>query len=286
MPENSLLAFQNAVASGAEVIELDVWLLACGTVVVFHDKTLSRMTGQQGELTSLRYEELPALSDALPNQSERLKDLVDASSREQALRIPTLEEVLLATPQEVSIVIELKQNSDALVAAVVALLRTHQRMQQVFWFCLDEAVNTKLRHWEGATSLPLITSVQGMLRVFLLYYLGVLPLCSVDCDVFGITTEDISLDKIRRESSLRGLPDLAKQWLAAVFGGKPSRAMLCPALFRHLRRRGVAVWFLGVNHEHELELALRCGATGALTDRISWMSTRMRQRNLHFKRLH
>ena len=44
-PENSLGAFQNAI-NNDHPIELDVHLISDGTVVVFHDSTLSRLTGK------------------------------------------------------------------------------------------------------------------------------------------------------------------------------------------------------------------------------------------------
>ena len=51
-PENSLGAFSNAIEKGY-AIELDVQLLADDTVVVFHDESLARMTGNDGYLKYL-----------------------------------------------------------------------------------------------------------------------------------------------------------------------------------------------------------------------------------------
>ncbi len=58
-PENSLSAFEKAIEKGY-VIELDVQQIADGTVVVFHDTSLSRMTGQDGYLKNLITEDLSA----------------------------------------------------------------------------------------------------------------------------------------------------------------------------------------------------------------------------------
>jgi glycerophosphoryl diester phosphodiesterase len=46
-PENTLPAFDQARRQGARAIELDVRTCAGGTVVVFHDDTLARMTSQR-----------------------------------------------------------------------------------------------------------------------------------------------------------------------------------------------------------------------------------------------
>lgn len=49
-PENSRLAFEKAIAAGADMIELDCQLSADGQVVVFHDVRLARTTGARGQL--------------------------------------------------------------------------------------------------------------------------------------------------------------------------------------------------------------------------------------------
>jgi glycerophosphoryl diester phosphodiesterase len=61
--------------------------------------------------------------------------------------------------------------------------------------------------------------------------------------------------------------------------------MLAPALFEHLRSRGIPVWFMLVNEERELELAHKYGATGVLTDRPRWLTERMQERKIRFKKI-
>lgn len=57
IPENSLSAFSCAVAHGFGV-ELDVHLLRDGSLAVFHDSDIRRMTGRAGYLEDLSAEEL------------------------------------------------------------------------------------------------------------------------------------------------------------------------------------------------------------------------------------
>ena len=57
IPENSLSAFSRAVAYGFGV-ELDVHLLRDGSLAVFHDSDIRRMTGRAGYLEDLSAEEL------------------------------------------------------------------------------------------------------------------------------------------------------------------------------------------------------------------------------------
>lgn len=79
-PENSLSAFEKAIQKGY-VIELDVQQIADGTVVVFHDSSLSRLTGQDGYLKNLIQEDLSACylggtKETIPTLQQAL-DLID-----------------------------------------------------------------------------------------------------------------------------------------------------------------------------------------------------------------
>lgn len=80
-PENSLLAFRNAVALGADFIEFDVHLSREGEVVVIHDPTLDRTTSGSGPVKDRTVAELKAV---------RLKDRTGALTEET---VPTLDEV-------------------------------------------------------------------------------------------------------------------------------------------------------------------------------------------------
>ena len=93
LPENSLSAFELACKEGYG-IELDVQLSKDGQVMVFHDYTLSRMTGADGKLCDLTAEELGKL---------RL-----AGTEE---KIPTFREVLALVNGRVPLLVELKGES-------------------------------------------------------------------------------------------------------------------------------------------------------------------------------
>jgi glycerophosphoryl diester phosphodiesterase len=96
-PENSLLAFRNAAALGAEYLELDVHLSADGEVVVIHDPTLERTTTGTGPVRGRRVAELRAL---------RLRDTTGAVTAEP---IPGLDEVVaLAAAAGRRLLVEIK----------------------------------------------------------------------------------------------------------------------------------------------------------------------------------
>ena len=89
-PENSISAFGRAIDEGYP-IELDVQLIADGTVVVFHDESLSRVTDNDGYIKFLNKSDLDILT---------FKD-----SKE---KIPTFEEVLKFVDGRVPLLIEIK----------------------------------------------------------------------------------------------------------------------------------------------------------------------------------
>lgn len=90
VPENSLLAFQKAIDNNY-AIELDVRPLSDGTIVVFHDETLGRLTGRDGFISNYTYDDI--------------KDLKLLKTNEH---IPTLEEVLELVNGQTPLLIEIK----------------------------------------------------------------------------------------------------------------------------------------------------------------------------------
>jgi len=69
-PENTIAAFDNGLALGADGLELDVHLSRDGVVVVHHDRLLDRTTTLRGPIADRTAEELrradvPALADVL-----------------------------------------------------------------------------------------------------------------------------------------------------------------------------------------------------------------------------
>src|SRR5207244_11256705 len=57
-PENSLRAFRESLALGADLVELDVHLATDGALVVIHDATLRRTTDRRGRVRTRTAAEL------------------------------------------------------------------------------------------------------------------------------------------------------------------------------------------------------------------------------------
>lgn len=89
-PENTLASFQKAISLGVDMIELDVYVIRSGEVVVHHDKKVDRTTNGTGNISDYAWEELREL-DAGHGQ-----------------RIPLLTEVLDLINDRIPVNIELK----------------------------------------------------------------------------------------------------------------------------------------------------------------------------------
>ncbi len=94
IPENSLSAFEKAIQHGYP-IELDVRTIDDGTVVVFHDDSLARMTNRDGYVCNLTQSDLEEIR--LNNSDEK---------------IPTFKEVLEFVNGRTPLLIEIK-NTEA-----------------------------------------------------------------------------------------------------------------------------------------------------------------------------
>ena len=58
VPENSVSSVEDAIDSGAEVIECDTHVTSDGVVVVCHDQTINATTDGTGDITKMTYAEL------------------------------------------------------------------------------------------------------------------------------------------------------------------------------------------------------------------------------------
>jgi len=98
-PENTLPAFEEAVAQGADGVELDVMLCGSGELVVCHDERLDRLAGRDLAVKATPLAELRKL------------DVGRHLGFKAFATIPTLEEVFAALPARFLVNVELKCDS-------------------------------------------------------------------------------------------------------------------------------------------------------------------------------
>lgn len=125
VPENSMQAFHLAKEAGYGV-ELDVHLLKDGTLAVFHDSLLARMTGAEGRIEDLTAQQLSAY--CLEGTEET---------------IPTFAAVLELFDGKVPLIVELKEagNCAALCDATCKMLDAYNGA-----YCV-ESFDPRCVHW-------------------------------------------------------------------------------------------------------------------------------------------
>jgi glycerophosphoryl diester phosphodiesterase len=104
--ENTIDAFDNGLALGADGLEVDVHLARDGAVVVHHDRTLDRTTTLRGPIADRTADEL------------------------RRAGVPVLPDVL-ARYREARIIIELKVNRPALAEATIDVIRRADAVERV-----------------------------------------------------------------------------------------------------------------------------------------------------------
>jgi glycerophosphoryl diester phosphodiesterase len=122
-PENTLTAFEAAIRSGADGVEMDVQYTSDGHLVVIHDLTLEALTDGTGRVTAQPLRALRAL-DAGSHFGPQFA----------GTRIPLLGEALDLLRGRVLVNVELKAPDTAsasMGADVVAAVRAHAMVDQV-----------------------------------------------------------------------------------------------------------------------------------------------------------
>ena len=126
-PENTIDAFDNGLAFGADGLELDVHLSRDGVIVVHHDRTLDRTTTLSGPVAARAAREL---------NSARVPSFVD----------------VLARYRDVRLIVELKVNRPELAVAVVDALRRADAIDRVCLGAFRRRVLQTVRALEPAVA--------------------------------------------------------------------------------------------------------------------------------------
>lgn len=103
-PENTLESFRQAIALGADALEMDVRLTSDGEVVVLHDPTVDRTTDGRGAVASFTWSEVRRLDAGARFSADGGRTF---SYRGRGIRIPAFAEVLEAFPN-IPILVEVK----------------------------------------------------------------------------------------------------------------------------------------------------------------------------------
>ncbi|KKO44514.1 glycerophosphodiester phosphodiesterase [Arsukibacterium ikkense] len=177
-PENTLLAIEQAIAQGADAIEIDVFAVQ-DELIVIHDHHLARTTNGSGSIYQYTLAELLQLNAG------------------QGQRIPTLWQVLAVVQGKCWLNIELK--GDDTVAPLLALL--DKARQQLGFDCQQLLISSFNHHLLADIKLKRPTLKLGALTASLpidyAAFASALQAYSVNCDVSFINQAFVDDAKAR-----------------------------------------------------------------------------------------
>lgn len=154
-PENSLHSFALALEQGADVLETDLHITRDGTIVLFHDSGLGRMTDGEGPISAQTLAELKRL---------RLRAPDGAWSTQQ---IPTLVELLDLTQGDVPLLLELKDVrflQPEMAKGLVHLLAEHGVLAKTAIVSFNAALVDAIRQTGAGIPSGLITMKNALPR--------------------------------------------------------------------------------------------------------------------------
>lgn len=115
-PENTIPSFKRAASIGAWGVETDIYVLNDGSIVVFHDADVERMTNGTGEIKNMNLLEVKALNIDSGNNVHNYNNL----------KIPTLDEYLNCCGEnKVTPVIEFKSVNVEKVKEIVDKIKKY-----------------------------------------------------------------------------------------------------------------------------------------------------------------
>ena len=233
-PDESLLAFTNAINMGIQVIEFDIHRTKDGIIVINHDQTIDRLTNGTGLIREMSWVELQQIDGAY-NWSP---DGLTYPYRDKGIKILSLIEMMDAFPQQLYD-IEIKQHDPPLEKDLCDLLRK-------YGVAADQAIVASFRDEtlarfhdicpEVAISLPV---TQGTV-LYILSRVGLERLLPLDAVVAQLPTTF---------STILGQLELDRRYIEAFAKGDRQ------------------VWVWTVNDSIEMKRLVKMGAHGIITDR-------------------
>ena len=296
VPENTLLAFRDALIAGVDVIECDLYLSKDGQIVVHHDPTFERMTcgACKDNVIDLDYKDYPEI---VPSEGQ--KERIEVASKRANVsagknyksskqckyhwhKVPLLADVLECVPEDKGLILEFKHDSDELIDKVHGIIQSssEKRQSNTLWFSLTKSINNKLGRKDS--SIPRLSSLIEVLLAIVWWKVGILPFMSTPLDVYGATMSELSESQVHKEKALRMLPSPIRSFIYSLLKGKPPAFLWQPKLYSYLRKKGKAIFLLGVNSETDAAIAQRCGATHILTDKPNEVVAAINKRGLRF----
>jgi len=126
-PGETMLAYQNAVDLGVDVLEMDIHITKDGELILMHDETVDRTTDGTGEIESMTLTDLKKLDAAYDWSPDEGKTF---PYRGQGIQVATLEEIFQAFP-EMRMTIEIKKTNSSMAKPFCDLIREYNMQDKV-----------------------------------------------------------------------------------------------------------------------------------------------------------
>ena len=227
-PENTLLAFENALGAGTDVIETDIWQSKDGVIVISHDGEVDRTTNGTGRIEDFTLEELKA-QDA----GHRWSRDGAYPYRGKGLTIPTLQEALEALP-DATFNIDIKDNRQGTVEGLCETLRAHKAEDRVVVASFHADIIAEFR--ERCPDVRTAANSREILRFWVYTKIGLDRILGPNAHAFQVP---------RRFGPIRIV----------------TRAFISAA-----HRRGIEVHVWTVNDPEEMAELVEMGVDGIITD--------------------
>ncbi|SHG18894.1 glycerophosphodiester phosphodiesterase [Ornithinibacillus halophilus] len=235
-PSSTMVAFQQAVEIGVDVLEFDVHMTKDDYLVAIHDPTVDRTTDGEGKVIDLTLEEIQKL-----DAGYYFQDLEgEYSYRGQGIHIPTVEEIFNAYPN-MKYVIEIKDTNEPELYQTVseALWQTiekHGLEEKVLIASFDHAIIDLVK--EVSDGEALVSGGREEIKKFvILHKLFLNGLYSPTVEAVQIPTEDSNINLMDKK------------------------------IIRGAERKGMDVHYWTINDKEMMEQLIDLDAGGIITDR-------------------
>lgn len=230
-PSNTMVAYQNAVDLGVDMLEMDAHSTKDGVLVLSHDETLDRLTDTKGKIAEMTLKEVMTADAGYSFTSDQGKTF---PFRGKNIRAAQVNHVLNTFPNT-PMIIELKQVQPSIAKPLCQAIRKVKAAKRVIVGSFsDQALN------EFRTTCPevLTSMTEKELRPLVIF-------------------SKIGL------SNLVEAPGQVAQ--VPVRSGKVE--VVTPTFIKAMHKRGVAVQVWTINDETEMRRLINMGVDGIITDR-------------------
>lgn len=261
-PSSTLFALRQAVAGGADGLELDVHATCDGTVMVCHDETVDRTTAGTGAIAQLTLDELRALDNAhwwvpgevvAPDRAEGEYVHRGKAAEDPSFGIATLREVLEEFP-DVFLNLDIKQTAPAVEPyeqLVADLLREFGRTDDVIVASFDDRATDT--------------------------FSAIAPEVSTSC---GTLLTTAIWQAVQDDAALPSTRHHALQVPANV----GEIVVVDQRFVDRAHDHGLALHVWTIDDPDEMERLIDLGVDGVMTDRPSVLETILQRRNLAYQR--